>query len=145
MKQYYFIPIEHEVTLATYINIWTSPPNNGWTIITGVYKKVESSIKKGNCLIKNVLRKDKLKQDIYYDIKNNDLSISLLEEVDEKLKDNKKEINKEKEKKELELIGFCLEGDLDLYTIEFKEQILQLSGVMIFNNNIDYLEWEQLK
>ena len=119
MKQYIYIPIAHEVILANAVNLWTSAPNYGWTIIVGVYKPTEVQ-KDGDSIVRNVLRVDRQEVLIPYTIQ--DL-----------LNNNKKG-----------LVGFCLEGDLDLYAPDFKAVLQSFEDVKFFDTSFDYLTYIML-
>ena len=113
MQKYYFIPKEHETLLANAVDLWTSAPNFGWTIITGLYKPNETETA-GNSLVKNVLRVDRQIVNIPYSVRN--------------------------EKNEpQELYAFVLEGDLDLYAPDFKAVLDDIENIKQFEKNTDLL------
>ena len=120
MKQYFYIPRQHEELLANVVNIWTSAPNYGWTIIVGVYQPAEV-FEMGNSLVKNVLRVDRQEVLIPYGIAEVWLG-------QENIKG---------------LVGFCLEGDLDFYAPDFKAILQTLPNVKIFDTSKEYLEYIQ--
>lgn len=111
MNQYFYIPKQYDISILLAINSWTEQPNNGWTIITGIYE--EGSFETGNSIIYNV------------DVRRIKTFIpnSIIQDT-----------------KTLTLKGFCLEGDLDFYAPIFKTQLLQLQGVLAFNTNMEYLQ-----
>lgn len=117
MIEYFYIPKEHDVSILPAIKAWTSEPNNGWIIITGVYE--QEGYTEGYSVIFNV---NIIRQKEYI-----------------KLGQISKDFGIEKS-----LTAFCLEGDLDYYNPEFKAQLLSLSGVLVFNSNTDYLEYVDL-
>jgi hypothetical protein len=113
MVQYFYIPLDYETLLFNTINDWTSPENNGWTCITGVYKESLNFIE-GNSIVynTNILRE---KTNIVNSFSNEGINYSLT--------------------------GFCLEGDLDLYTPSIKIALLSLNGVEVFNTAEEYLQF----
>lgn len=109
MVEYFYIPKQYEHIILFAVDNWTKG-KNGWTIITGVYK--EGEFMEGDSLVYNVdVRRTKT------NIQN---SVIL-------------------EDKTLVLIGFCLEGDLEKFASAFKKQLLELEGVLVFNNNLEVL------
>lgn len=115
MNQYFYIPREYDINILPAINSWTEQPNNGWTIITGVYE--EGDFETGNSIIYNVdVRRIKTF-----------IANSIIQDT-----------------KILTLVGFCLEGDLDFYAPTFKTQLLQLQGVLAFNTDIGYLQFIEI-
>lgn len=115
MKQYFYIPLEHETILTEAVNEWVSSPNFGWTIIVGIYKPTLID-RLGNSTVVNVLRKDRQLVNITYTF--TDLQSNLQG-----------------------LIAFCLEGDLDFYAPDFKAIIITLNGVEEFDTSEDYLNY----
>lgn len=113
MTKYYYIPKQHEIILKQAIDEWTSEPNYGWTIITGVYNDGEFT--EGNSIIYNTLRKDRER-----------VNIPLAFQADSLV--NSKQ-----------LTAFTLEGDLDLYAPAFKSILMTLEGVLEIGNSTDYL------
>jgi hypothetical protein len=126
-KQYfYYIPLVYESNLTAAIAEWTTIPNNGWTIITGVYSAASSLIN-GISTVKNVLKVGRVHQDILLGFENT-------------MKFD------ESQPQFMALIGFTLEGDLDLFAPLFKEQLMQLDGAVCKETNTEYLEFlETLK
>ena len=101
MKQYFYIPIAHEAILTQAVDEWTSAPNYGWTIITGVYLPTLVD-RQGDSTVVNVLRAGRQVVNIPYTI--TDFNTTTMQG----------------------LVAFALEGDLDLYAPDFKAILLTL-------------------
>ncbi len=117
MKQYFYIPLEHEGVLTLAVNDWISAPNYGWTIIIGVYESTLIN-RLDNSTVVNVLRKDREIINIPYTLPINHTTSTMQG-----------------------LTAFCLEGDLDLYAPDFKAILLTLNGVQVFNTAEEYLNY----
>jgi hypothetical protein len=115
---FYFIPLQYEKELTNAIEEWVKT-KNGWTIITGVYAPSEI-LYTGFSTVKNILRVNREKQDIvmgYEDVMTFGNPTIMA------------------------LIGFTLNGDLDLYTPTFKEELMKLEGVVCIKESEQYLEF----
>ena len=119
MVEYFYIPIEYTTDIIPAINAWTSMPNNGWTIITGIYKK--EGYTAGDSLIYNV---DVLRRKEFIPL---GISVSINRSSPIRI--------------ERTLTAICLEGDLDFYSPAFKAQLLALPDVRVFNDNFEYLDF----
>jgi hypothetical protein len=120
-QYFYYIPLAYEKELTTAIAEWTTKPNNGWTIITGVYGAANSLIN-GNSTVQNVLRLNRERQYIALGFENT----MRFDELQAQF---------------MALIGFTLEGDLDKFAPAFKEELMQLDGVVCKKTNVEYLEF----
>ncbi len=112
MKQYFYIPIQHEALLTIAVNDWIN--SGGWIIIQGVYKPNETPLQ-GNSTVVSVDRNHN-QSNIAYSV--NDLSNN-----------------------NLNLIGFCLEGNVQEQSPEYYQMLIQLEGVVEFINPDDYLQY----
>ncbi len=114
-KQYFYIPKKYEVDISNDVNSFL---NGGgvFTIITGVYKEFLGIVDNSNSLVFSKL----ITGAIIYIKKNY-----------ENIFDNKK----------YEIIGFCMEGDFQLYAPAYYNKILSLPDCYIFNSANEYLEF----
>lgn len=113
MKQYFYIPKVYEVALANDINSYLNDDNSNYSIVGGVYETTVETIDTSNSLVVSRLVNSELQY-----IPNG------FEETIKK-----------------KLIGFILEGDLQTNFPTFYEQILALPDCLIFDTNIDCLNF----
>lgn len=115
MKKYFFLPKYYESLLAKDLTAFLQE-NRGFTIVTGVYKEFEGIITNENTLV----------------------SAKLITGTIQFVKRNYQNFFN---KKKYDLIGFCLEGDLETFAPEYYAKILTLPDIKIFDNSIDYLNY----
>jgi hypothetical protein len=115
MKKYIFLPKSYEQELA---NDLVNFLNEGgrFTIVTGVYKKFDNVVTNNNTLVSSKL----ITGDIVF-IKQD------YEDVFTKTK--------------YEIIGFCLEGDLQRFALKYYEKLLTLNDVIMFDTAESYLDY----
>lgn len=114
MVQYFLIPKIHELLLANAINNWFVNPQ-AWSVVTGVYKESEI-IDFSDTLVKNK-------------------TISGTENI---IKNGYKEFMTNKN---YLLNAFLVEGDLELFTPDFYNEILLIQDILIFNTAQDYINY----
>jgi hypothetical protein len=78
MQTFYIIPFEYEQLLADAVAVWTSAPNNGWTIITGVYTDTADTPTNAVSEVRNVTWTREI-QDIPLFLKERKLAYFILE------------------------------------------------------------------
>jgi hypothetical protein len=111
MIQYIFIPKTHEALLANAVQEWLKNPN-AWTVITGEYQECTTFDDSISPVVNRTLNGD-----VQY-IKNGFESLFTGQKF--------------------QLIGFCVEGDLQCYTPTFYAELLNLSDVLMFNSVSEY-------
>ena len=116
-QYYYFIPFAYETQVTQAVAEWTTTPNNGWTIITGVYAP-HTSLINGNSTVQNVLRKDRERQNIALGFENF--------------------MSFDTQPQFMKLIGFTLYGDLDKFAPAFKAELMLLNGVVSIAEAAEY-------
>ena len=114
MKTYFFIPISFDNQLSVIIGNWLQNPDS-FVILTGVYKETQDEIIEDYTLTET-------RNNIFEIVKFKQGYIS---------EDNVK----------MKIIGFCLEGSLEIVAPDLLEEINKHSDILQFETNIDYLNW----
>ena len=115
MKKYYYFPKSYEEDIREKEDMWLSMKPTGYIIVTGVYSKSLNPLNDTKSLVYN--------KNILNEI--NFISNGFVSENNEVF----------------ELIGYCLEADLQTYSPQWQALIDSYEDVKQFNTSEEYLEF----